>query len=157
MTINATRTDANNRGRVYRLAERRLVDRPRHEVFEYTADFSHIEEWDPGVVSSARIGSGPLDVGARFEVQVKMGISTTKMTYEVTEFRPHELVVLVGSGAGIHAVDEIRFSGQDGSTLIDYQAALTFSGLMSWLGPLLQPVLRRVGKRALDGLAGALR
>lgn len=143
--------------RAYRLAEQRLVKRPRHEAFAYTADFAHIQQWDPGVVSSWRVGSGPLGVGSRFAVKVKMGMGTSEMHYEITEFVPDERVVLVGTGGGLHAVDEIRFSGQDGSTLIDYRATLTFSGIMGRFGPLLRPVLRRVGKRALDGLAEALK
>lgn len=152
-----THTPTGPGGRVYRLAEKRLVSRPRHEVFEYTADFSHIDQWDPGVVSSTRIDSGPLSKGSRFEVTVRMGPTTTRMTYEITQLVPDERVVLVGTGGSLHAVDEIRFGHEDGKTLIDYEATLTFSGVMAWFGPLLRPVLRRVGKRALDGLAEALK
>ncbi|MGA7272927.1 MAG: SRPBCC family protein [Acidimicrobiia bacterium] len=154
---NPTQAATGHDGRAYRLAEKRLVNRPRHDVFSYTADFAHIAQWDPGVVSSSRIDSGPLGVGSSFAVTVKMGMTTKQMSYEITEFVPDERVVLVGTGGGLHAVDEIRFIQKDGSTLIDYEATLTFSGLMGWFGPLLQPVLRRVGKRALDGLAEALR
>lgn len=154
---NPTQVSTGHHGRAYRLAEKRLVSRPRHDVFAYTADFENIEQWDPGVVSSSRIDSGPLGVGSRFAVAVKMGMTAKQMSYEIAEFVPDERVVLVGTGGGLHAVDDIRFTPQDGSTLIDYQATLTFSGLMGRFGPLLQPLLRRVGKRALDGLAGALR
>ncbi|MFP3913444.1 MAG: SRPBCC family protein [Actinomycetota bacterium] len=134
----------------------RQVQRPRDEVFAYTADFSHSAEWDPGVVSSRRIGEGPVERGARFALEVEFGSGTTPMTYEITEYEPDSRVVLVGRGEKVEAVDEIRFESRDGTTLIDYTADLTFHNYLKYLGPFVSPLIRRVGTRAMDGLAGVL-
>ena len=139
-----------------RLHEQRTVDRPQGEVFEYTADFSHIDQWDPGVATSRKLGDEPLGVGSRFDVEARFGTSTIPMVYEITVFEPNERVVLVGKGDTLEAVDEIRFQTEGGRTLIDYTADLTFHSWIRFVIPLMSPLLKRVGTRALDGLAAAL-
>lgn len=143
-------------GRTFTLQERRWVDRPVEDVFAYTADFSNIEDWDPGVASSARLDEGQLEVGSRFELEVTFGKSTIPMVYEVTELVPNERVVLVGVGDKIHAIDDIRFSRADNLTVIDYRADLTFTNFIRFLGPLMNRPLKEVGRKALDGLARVL-
>ena len=143
-------------GKATRLIERRWVARPQHEVFAYTADFSNIQHWDPGVVSSRKVTNGPVGVGTRYEVEVRFGSGTTPMIYEITIYEPDRRVVLVGSGEKLHATDEIRFASHDNMTVIDYTADLGFRKFFRFLGPLLRPRLEKVGEDALNGLAKVL-
>lgn len=143
-------------GRSTRLTEQRWVRRRQREVFEFTADFSNIEKWDPGVVASRMIGDGPVGLGTRFEVEVKFGGGTLPMIYEITGYEPDDRVVLKGSSDKLDAVDEIRFATHDNMTVIDYHADLTFHNFFKYLIPLMGPTLRKVGAKALDGLVEAL-
>ena len=135
-----------------RLQETRMIDRPIHKVFEYTADFNNIEDWDPGVSSSFRIDSGPIGVGSRFELGVSFGGRTIPMTYEITEYEVNERVVLFGKGEQIEAVDDIRFEDRDGRTKVDYTADLTFHNFVKYLAPFMGPIFNKVGEKAVDGL-----
>lgn len=139
-----------------RLEEKRWVERPQEEAFDYTADFSNIQAWDPGVVSSRRIGSGPIGIGSQFDVEVKFGQGTLPMVYEIVEFEPESRVVLRGVGEKLEAVDEIKFATHDNLTLIEYTADLEFKNYLRFLGPVLNPTLKKVGEKALDGLVDAL-
>jgi carbon monoxide dehydrogenase subunit G len=139
-----------------RLHEQRRVNRPQDEVFEYTADFDNIEDWDPGVAASSRRGEGPIGVGTKFDLDVRFGRAVIPMLYEITEFEPNTRVVLVGKGETLDAVDEIRFRSEEGKTVIDYTADLTFHNWIRYAGPLLSPFLKGVGRRAVDGLVSAL-
>ncbi len=139
-----------------RLHETRHIDRPLGEVFAFTADFANAENWDPGVASSRRIGDRPPGVGARYDLMVAFGSREIPMIYEITEWDQDSRVVLVGKGDTIEAVDEIRFEARDDGTFVDYTADLTFTNWVRFVVPLISPVLRRVGERALDGLVLAL-
>ncbi|HEX6146151.1 MAG TPA: SRPBCC family protein [Acidimicrobiia bacterium] len=139
-----------------RLHEQRRVRRPQDEVFEYTADFANIEDWDPGVAASGRRGEGPIGVGTSFDLEVRFGRSVIPMVYEITEFERSRRVVLVGKGKTLDAVDEIRFRTEEGKTVIDYTADLTFHNWIKYVDPLLAPFLKGVGRRAVDGLVSAL-
>jgi len=143
-------------GKATRLIEQRWVARPQGEAFTYTAEFSNIQDWDPGVVSSTKTTIGPVGVGTRFELEVEFGSGTTQMVYEITVYEPIRRVVLVGSGEKLHATDEIRFDSHDNMTVIDYTADLSFQNFYRFLGPLLRRRLDKVGRDALDGLAKAL-
>jgi hypothetical protein len=140
----------------YQLVERRWVSRPQSEVFAYAADFSNIEGWDPGVESSMKIGDAPVGVGTQYQLQVRFGSKTIPMVYETAVYEPPDRVVLLGYGEKLNAVDEIRFARQDNMTLIEYTAVLRFHNFFKYLGPLLRPTLRKVGKDAMDGLARSL-
>lgn len=139
-----------------KLQETRLIDRPIAEVFEYTADFDNIEDWDPGISSSSRVDPGPVGVGSRFELGVSFGPRRIPMTYEITEYEPNERVVLIGKGEQIEAVDDIRFEERDGKTLVDYNADLTFHNYVKYLAPFMGPIFKKVGERAVDGLKESL-
>jgi dehydrogenase/reductase SDR family protein 12 len=139
-----------------RLHETIVVTRDIEDVFRYTADFSNIEQWDPGVSDSHKLSDGAVGLGSRFRLQVRTGPTTTAMDYVITGFEPPHRVVLEGSGETIHAVDEIRFSEADGATRIDYTAEITLSGLAGLFEPLVDKALDRIGKKAMAGLEDAL-
>lgn len=135
-----------------RLHETRHIDRPLEEVFAFTADFSNADKWDPGVASSRSIDGGAPGVGSKYDVVVSFGSSEIPMTYEITEWEDNSRVVLEGKGETIEALDVIAFEARDGGTFVDYTADLTFTNWMRFVTPLMGPVLRRVGEKALDGL-----
>lgn len=133
------------------------VDRPQGEVFAYVADFANAAEWDPGVVESERLDEGPVGVGARYRVAVKMGPAKPNMTYEVTEYQPDTKVVLHGKGAGLDAIDSIEFAATDtGGTRIDYRADFTLPVFVRPFESLLRKSFEQVGRKALAGLAKTL-
>lgn len=139
-----------------RLEETIEVVRPIAEVFRYTADFEHVEQWDPGVVESKKLSSGPVGKGTEYRVVVKSGPSRTPMRYVVTEYAPPNRVVLEGEGGRIHAVDTIDFEEKGSRTKIHYVAELSFSGLLASAEPLMKGTLERVGRKAVEGLESAL-
>lgn len=139
-----------------RIHETRLIDRPIDAVFEYTADFGHIADWDPGIASSNPVGDDAVGVGSQFELDVAFGASRIPMVYEITDYEPNQRVVVVGRGEKIEAVDEILFTEQGGQTLVDYTADLTFHNYVKYLAPFMGSMFKKVGERALDGLKEAL-
>jgi hypothetical protein len=108
------------------------------------------------VVSSRRLGQGPVDGGSQFELEIKFGGATMQMVYEITEYEPSDRVVLVGRGDKLIAVDEIRFARHDNMTVIDYTADLTFLNWFRNVTRFMGPTLKKVGTKALDGLAAEL-
>ena len=139
-----------------RLSEQRKVKRALAEAFRYTADFSNIENWDPGVARSTKLGDGAVGLGTRFDLDVRFGSRQIPMVYEITAYEPPYRVVLVGRGETLDATDEIRFSQENDLTVIDYRADLIFRNALRFVIPFLGPFMRKVGERALDGLAAAL-
>ena len=138
------------------LKETRIVATPLEEAFDYTADFTNIENWDPGVARSVRTDSGPLRVGSTFDLMVKFGSRQSPMTYTITHFEPPHRVVLEGEGSTLRAIDEIGFRSVENGTEIGYTADLHFKGLMRFVAPFIGGALDKVGKKALDGLAAKL-
>lgn len=139
-----------------RLQETRQIDRPLSEVFAFTADFANIEQWDPGVESSRRIDDGPVDVGARYDVVATFGSRQVPMIYQVVDYELDRFVVLLGKSQTVDARDEIRFEAREGGTLVDYTADLAFNNWIRFVAPLMSPMMKKVGTRALDGLVETL-
>lgn len=129
---------------------------PVDEAYRFVADFANSAQWDPGVVSSMRVGEGPVGVGTRYRLIVRMGGRTAPMEYVTTSWEPNRRVVLKGSGSGVDAVDEIRFEPTPSGTRIDYTADIR---LRSWLRPLTPfagGALSRIARNAREGMQQAL-
>ena len=140
-----------------RLYEQIITKTPIEAAFSYTADFDNIEQWDPGIAASARIGNDPIGIGTQFNVVATFGSREIPMVYTITEFDSPNRVVLVGEGATLTAVDEITFAEVPQGTVITYTADLTFRGVMRFVAPLLGGVLKNVGRNAVAGLAETLK
>lgn len=139
-----------------RLHEKRHIDLPVEQVFNYVSDFANTEQWDPGVKSARQVGDGPVGVGTKYDVVATFGSSEVPMVYEVTAFEPHRRVVLAGSSETLDAIDDIRFEPSGGGTLVDYTADFTFNNWIRFVAPAMAPLMNRVGEKALNGLVDTL-
>ena len=129
---------------------------PIEAAFDYIADFANSQEWDPGVERAARLGAGPIGVGARYRLGVRIGSRVAPMDYETTVFeRPHR-VVLVGSGSNVSAVDEIRFEPAGSGTRIDYTADIRLGGILRFVQPFLGGAFATLARNAADGMRRTL-
>jgi carbon monoxide dehydrogenase subunit G len=129
------------------------------ETFAFIADFGNAGRWDPGVATSERLDPGPLRVGARFRLGVRMRGGVAPMEYRITRLEPLRRVVLAGEGSGVTAVDDIRFepAGPDGrGTRIDYTADIRLRGLLRLLAPFLGAAFSKIARDAAGGMRRAL-
>lgn len=127
------------------------------DTFAFIAEFANAEIWDPGTLESRRIDSGPLGVGARYAVTVKVGGSSAPMTYTIDAYEPDTRVVLLGRGEFVTAHDDIRFEPMaDGGTRVDYSADLTLNGWRQLATPFLGGAFRTLGENARIGMTAAL-
>jgi carbon monoxide dehydrogenase subunit G len=129
---------------------------PVDEAFAFVADFANAEHWDPGVATSVRISEGPVGLGSRYRLEVRMRGRVAPMNYEITVFEPSRRVVLTGTGSGVDAVDDIRFEATDAGTRIDYVADIRLRGLMRLAAPFAGGAFATIARDARDGMQRAL-
>jgi carbon monoxide dehydrogenase subunit G len=129
---------------------------PLDQAFAFVADFANAERWDPGVATSARVNPGPVEVGARYRLGVRMNGRVSPMDYEITVLEPSSRVVLTGTGSGVQAVDDIRFEATATGTRIDYTADIRLTGLMRLAGPFAGGAFAKIARDARDGMQRAL-
>ena len=128
------------------LHERIETAMPIDAVFTYLIDFSHAQEWDPGVESARRLDLGPIGPGSRFELQVRMGGRVAPMTYRVRDLDRPTRMVFEGTGSGVDAVDTISLIERPGGgTIVDYTADIRLGGLLRFVQPLLGGTFAKIG------------
>ncbi len=121
-------------------------------AFAYLADFANAQEWDPGVASAERIDDGPVGVGARYRLGVRVGGRVVPMEYRISAIDPPNGVVLQGSGSGVTATDTIAFQKIAAGTRIDYTAEIRLGGVMRLIQPLLGGTFARIARDASGGM-----
>jgi carbon monoxide dehydrogenase subunit G len=129
---------------------------PVEDAFAFIADFANSQHWDPGVATSERIDDGPVGLGARYRLGVRMRGGVAPMEYRITAFEAPRRVVLTGEGSGVSAVDEIRFEPTGTGTRIDYTADIRLGGWMRLIQPLVGGAFEKIAKEALGGMQRAL-
>jgi carbon monoxide dehydrogenase subunit G len=129
------------------------------ETFAFVADFANARLWDPGVATSEREGPpGPVRLGTRYRLGVRMRGRVAPIVYEVTTWDPPQRVVLTGDGSNVHAIDDIRFGPRpDGTgTRIDYIADIRLTGWLRLLEPFAGGAFRKIAADAVGGMQRAL-
>jgi carbon monoxide dehydrogenase subunit G len=129
---------------------------PLDQAFAFVADFANADQWDPGVATSERTNDGPVGVGARYRLGVRMRGSVVPMDYEITILEPGRRVVLTGIGSGVEAVDDIRFQATDTGTRVDYVADIRLRGVLRLAAPFAGGAFAKIGRDARDGMQRAL-
>jgi carbon monoxide dehydrogenase subunit G len=129
---------------------------PRDDAFAFVADFANAEQWDPGVASSVRLDAGPVGLGARYRLGIRMRGRVAPMEYRITAYEPSRRVVLTGVGSGVSAIDEIRFEATASGTRIDYTADIRLGGWMRLVEPFAGGAFRKIATDALGGMQRAL-
>ena len=129
---------------------------PIDDVFDYVADFANSQEWDPGVATAERLDEGPVGLGSRFRLGVRLGPRVGTMDYRISVFEPPTRVVLVGSGSGVSAVDEIRLERLATGTRLDYTADIRLGGILRLVEPFLGATFANIGRNAADGMQRTL-
>ncbi len=122
------------------------------DAFAYLSDFANAAQWDPGVVGARRLGSGPIDVNAVFELDVKVGRRQSTLRYRITQFEATSRVQFVASTTWLKSVDTLTFNEWLGGCEVTYDAQLHFRGVAAIANPILGLVFRRIGDRARDSL-----
>jgi carbon monoxide dehydrogenase subunit G len=130
---------------------------PIERAFDFVANFSTTEEWDPGIPSARRLDDRPIGLGSRFELLSRFGSTEQTIVYEITAFDPPNSVTFVGDGKRFRGTDVISFvPGQDGGTRVTYVADLGLKGLSSLALPFIRGRLDEMSDRAVAGLKTAL-
>ena len=139
-----------------KLHERIETTLPIEEAFAFIADFANSSRWDPGVANSERIDAGPVGLGARYRLGVRMRGRVAPMEYRITTFEPPTRVVLTGEGSNVSAVDEIVFERTATGTAIDYTADIRLGGWMRLVQPFAGGAFEKIARDALGGMQKAL-
>ena len=139
-----------------KLHERIHTTLPIEDTFAFIADFANSSRWDPGVATSERIDAGPVALGARYDLGVRMRGKVAPMEYRITTFEPPTRVILTGEGSGVSAVDEIKFEKTATGTTIDYTADIRLGGWMRLAQPFVGGAFEKIAKDALGGMQRAL-
>jgi len=126
-------------------------------AFDYVADFSRAQEWDPGIPSARRLDDGPIGVGSRFELLSRFGSTEQLIEYEITELDPPHQVTFVGDGKNFRGTDTISFApAEGGGTRVTYVADLGLKGVAAFALPFLRGRLDSMSDDAVAGLKAAL-
>jgi carbon monoxide dehydrogenase subunit G len=121
-------------------------------AFAFVADFANSRIWDPGTATSERLDPGPVGEGARYRLGVRLGGRVVPMEYRVSVFEPPTRVVLVGTGSGVSAVDEIHFEPAGTGTRVDYTADIRLGGWMRLVQPFLGRAFEKLARKAAEGM-----
>jgi Polyketide cyclase / dehydrase and lipid transport len=121
-------------------------------LFDYMADFSNAEQWDPGTRSAKRLDRGKIGEGSRFELIVEFAGRESPFVYEITGFdRPNQVVIEADTDAA-HLVDTMSVAKSGLGSDLTYDARLELKGWRKLGNPVMAVLFRRLGERGKEGL-----
>jgi len=140
-----------------RLNETIHVDRPPLEVFDYVAEFSNCEQWDPVVTRAVRGDGGPLGAGSNFDVTCALPPGSLDLAYEIVEFERPNKVVLSGRGRFFTVRDTVTVESTERGCTLDYVAEFDWTPALAPFAGGFRGGLERMGRASVqEGLKTAL-
>ncbi len=124
------------------------------KVFPYLADFRNATEWDSGTVSCELV-SGDGGPGTVYRNVSEFAGRKVELDYTVEEVDQPRFVI-VGRNDTTTSRDTITVTKTDAGSEVDYTAEFTFTGAARFLGPLMTPLLNRLGDKTAESLSTAL-
>jgi carbon monoxide dehydrogenase subunit G len=134
------------------------VPRPVELVFDYLADFTHTNDWDPGTVETRRT-SGDGGVGTTYANTSEFMGRKTELTYETITFERPRRLQFRGTNDSATATDTMTFAPvSDGTaTEIHYRADFEFGRLVSLVAPIfVKPKLNKLADETVEQLQRTL-
>lgn len=131
------------------------VNQPTDKVVSYLRDFANTEQWDPGTVTTKRVGGGPIEVGAQWHNVSEFRGRRTELEYELTRDEPRRLT-FVGKNKTATSTDDLRLREVAGGTEVNYHAHFDFHGLAKLATPFLKGPLEKLGDQTEAQMRGAI-
>jgi len=131
------------------------VNRPQDTVVAYLADFGNAVKWDPGTMSCMRTDQGPIVVGSTWRNVSDFNGRITELDYRLERLEPARLT-FVGHNKQATTTDDLRFSTDDATTTITYDAEIRFNGVLRLAGPFLRRNFETLADEVETSLAAVL-
>ncbi|CAN5513407.1 SRPBCC family protein [soil metagenome] len=132
------------------------VQAPIENVFDYLADFTNTNDWDPGTVRTTRLDNGPLQVGAKFHNVSKFRGRETELDYELTVFDPRTHLTFQGTNKTVTSTDDLSFRPDGSGTQIHYAAHFDFHGVAKLAQPFLSSTFETLADDTVIKMTGVL-
>lgn len=107
------------------------INAPVKEVWALIHKLQEWPEWMPSIKKIEEVSKGPLTVGSRVSVTVKVSGLTVKLLMTVTEFVPEHRVVLEGNVLGTRLTRFYALEAANGRTKATIGGDV--SGALAWL------------------------
>jgi carbon monoxide dehydrogenase subunit G len=120
----------------------------------YLVDFRNATEWDAGTVSCERV-SGDGGPGTVYKNVSTFAGNTVELEYTTEKVTEQEFVI-VGRNKSTTSHDTITVRPDGTGSAVTYRADFEFSGPARFLGPIMTPLLERLGDRTAAQLKEAL-
>jgi uncharacterized protein YndB with AHSA1/START domain len=127
---------------------------PPEKVFPYLVDFRNAQEWDSGT-KTCELVSGDGGPGTVYRNVSEFVGNTVELEYTAQTVEQPTFVI-VGHNDTTTSRDTITVTPHaDGSTVV-YRAEFTFTGVAKLAGPLMKPLLDRLGDKTAEQLKSSL-
>jgi hypothetical protein len=130
--------------------------RPPDAVFPYLVDVRNAVEWDLATVSCDRV-SGDRGPGTVYRTVSEFAGTEVELRYTVETVDEPRGFVIVGHNDSTTSHDTITVSPRpERGSPVAYRAELTCTGVTKLAGPIMRPLLDRLGDRTAEQLETAL-
>ena len=120
-------------------------------VFDYLADFTNAEQWDPGTVSCVRV-SGDGGVGTTYRNVSKFLGRESEITYTTAELERPTRIHLTGRNEQFDGHDVLGIRAHGAGSEVTYTAEFAFKGTARFAAPLVAAYLPTLAKKTVAEL-----
>jgi carbon monoxide dehydrogenase subunit G len=136
--------------------ERIVTKTPPAAAFLYLSDLGNAVSWDPSITRVEQLTPGPVGVGTRFRVTLRIvGVKAT-LDYHVEVYEPERRIVFFGRGNGTTVTDTVLVTPYRGGSRVRWIAEIKLIAPLRLIDPILGMLFRPNINTAVTNLKRAL-
>jgi len=128
---------------------------PPEKVFAFLLDFRHATEWDSGT-RSCELVSGDGGPGTVYHNVSVFAGNEVELDYTVEAVDAPTSFTIVGRNDTTTSHDTVTVAPHAAGATVVYRAEFSFTGVARLAGPLMKPLLNRLGDKTAEQLKTAL-
>ena len=136
--------------------ERFVTDAPPAGAFLYLRDLTNCPSWDPNITRVEQLTPGPVSLGTRFLVTMKMFGMKSTLEYHVEVYEPGKRIIFHGRSFAAKVTDTILVTPFRGGSRIRWTADIRLFAPLALVDPLLAMLVRPTMTKAMASLKQSL-
>ena len=131
------------------------INHPLESTFAFVANSDNFKKWQSDLEEHVKLTDGPLAIGSRFRELRQFGGPPIQIQAEVTVFEPNKRLVTQTTNTP-QVTMSYDFASEGNGTHMRYEFAMTTSGMMKLMEPMITASIKQLTASNLNRLKSVL-
>ena len=126
-----------------------VVNRSAEDVFDFVLNPEHGPKWHAGTTAMRQLSDGPISLGTRFQITMRMPGRQREAVTEITEYEPNRMVTFKTQSGPIPFVLRYALEPVEAGTKLTEVGEVDLGGVFKLIDPIITSTSKKNSENGL--------